>query len=84
MHYCSFCGNQINEGSVFCANCGKPVAQHHHPVPSPVPPGTPPFSQQTQPVSPSESRAGSYVKFHVIERERLNMVKVELKNSTVR
>ncbi|MDX9883156.1 MAG: AIM24 family protein [Prolixibacteraceae bacterium] len=82
MSFCSFCGNQIIEGAVFCANCGKPVA-HNQSVPPPVPPVTPPPIPHPQPTPVPLPQTGS-IKFEIIEKERLNMVRAELKNSAFR
>lgn len=82
MSFCSFCGNQIIQGAAFCGNCGKPVAQSQS-VPPPVPPVVPPPIPQPDTPAINPCQAGS-IKFEIIEKERLNMVKVELKNSAFR
>ncbi|WP_372949299.1 AIM24 family protein [Mariniphaga sp.] len=61
----------------FCSNCGneiKPGAAFCGNCGTPV----------VQPVSPSTQQTGGQVTFDVINRERLNMVKVELENATFR
>ena len=38
MHYCTNCGQSLNEGVAFCCNCGAPVAAPTSaPVPAPAP-----------------------------------------------
>ncbi len=83
MPFCSFCGNQVIEGAAFCGNCGKPVAQGQS-VPPPIPPvAPPPIPHAVVPPAQNSYHTGS-VKFEIIERERLNMVRVELKNGAFR
>ena len=84
MSFCSFCGNQIVEGAAFCGSCGRPVAQNQS-VPPPVPPVTPPpIPHAAPPVPPPAPKSTGSVKFEIIERERINMVRVELVNSAFR
>ncbi len=80
MSFCSFCGNQMVTGAAFCAQCGRPVAQSQT-VPPPSFQASPASSPSPFPKSPSGS--GS-VKFEIIDRERLNMLRVELKNASFR
>ena len=79
MSFCSFCGNQVISGAAFCSHCGRPAVEAQA-TPPPIPPAASPSPSVSR---PAPQQKGS-VKFEIIERERLNMVRVELKNGAFR
>lgn len=65
MPYCTKCGQALQEGNRFCANCGTPVSaapQPSNPPPTPQPPQPPQPSQPSQqpPAQPDQFQARGY------------------------